>query len=428
MKFALALITFCAFSLLTPGVSSSDELSDLKGQVEKLMQRIEDLEKKQKEQAEEVKKVPQIAGSVEELKKAPSASQVVERALGKGVKLGGHFKFFLADQSIGQYNGVDQDNNLAAGASDLWLYFKKPINDWLAIDLAPRIYAVASATPTLGGGITRSSISSVQVDLDEAYLTVRTPNPYNVEIKAGILYPMFSEEYATKAWWHEQYHGNQGLLNLESWRSAGIELYRNFDFEAFSLPVYFYPWLNGEDSTWLTPYKYTDNNSYKNLLLHVAPEFFAYGARFKLLGSFGWGIWDGSTGDNSSWQYALGFDVKYRSLNFSGEYMNRKRENVPLLGGGLADGVNEGYYVRGKYTFDPKWAVLVKYSDVDLFVPGTGQMLTDNYKTIGLALNYWLWEGASDIIPQIEFVNANRSDGSEKLKFWRYTIGWRTTF
>ena len=90
------------------------------------------------------------------------------------------------------------------------------------------------------------------------------------------MYPMFSEEYATKTWWHEQYHGNQALVNLEAWRSAGIEVYRNFDFEDFSLPVYFYPWLNGEDTnnTWPspTPYKYTDNNSYKNLLLHVAPN------------------------------------------------------------------------------------------------------------------------------------------------------------
>jgi hypothetical protein len=431
MKFAFALITFCAFSLLATGLAKSDELSDLKAQVEKLMQKIEELEKKQKEQAEQVKKVPQIAGSVEKLEKAPKASEVVEKALGKGVKLGGHFKFFLADQSTGESNGVDQDNSLSAGVSDLWLYFRKSISDWMAIDIAPHIYAVASATPSLGGGITRSSTSSVQIDLDEAYLTIRTPQPYNLEFKAGAMYPMFSEEYATKTWWHEQYHGNQALVNLEAWRSTGLEVYRNFDFEDFSLPVYFYPWLNGEDTnnTWPspTPYKYTDNNSYKNLLLHVAPNFFAYGARIKLLGSLGWGIWD-TNGDNNSWQYALGFDVNYHEFNFSGEYLNRTRYDVPLLGAGLADGTNEGYYIRGKYTYSPKWAVLAKYSDVDLFVPGITQMLTDNYKTISLSLNYWIWEGVSDIIPQVEYVDAERSDGSQKLEYWRWTIGWRTTF
>ena len=72
--------------------------------------------------------------------------------------------------------------------------------------------------------------------------------------------------------------------------------------------------------------------------------------------------------------------------------------------------------------------MLAKYSDVDLFLPGTTQMLTDNYKTISLSLNYWIWEGVSDIIPQVEYVDAARSDGSQKLEYWRCTIGWRTTF
>src|SRR5512134_4153299 len=105
MRFALALVMVCAILLLTAGSSRADELSDLKGQVEKLMQRIEELEKKQKEQAEEVKKVPKLEGSVEDLRKAPPASQVVEKALSKGVRIGGHFKFFLADQSVGESNG-----------------------------------------------------------------------------------------------------------------------------------------------------------------------------------------------------------------------------------------------------------------------------------------------------------------------------------
>lgn len=427
MRFALALVMVCAILLLTAGSSRADELSDLKGQVEKLMQRIEELEKKQKEQAEEVKKVPKLEGSVEDLRKAPPASQVVEKALSKGVRIGGHFKFFLADQSDGESNGVDQHNQLSAGVNDFYLYFKKQISDWLAIDVAPRIFAVAAATPTLGGPITRSSISSVDIDLDEAYVTVRAPNPYNLEIKAGAIYPMFSEEYATKSWWHEQYHGNQALPQLETWRAAGIEIYRNFDFEDFSLPVYFYPWLNGEDLDWQSSFKYTDNNGHKNLLVHVGPEFFAYGARFKLLGSLGWGIWD-RDGDKDSWQYALGLDVRFREFNLSGEYLSRKRDDVPLLGGGLADGTNEGFYIKGKYTFSPKWAVVLKYSDVDLFLPGATQMLTDNYQTIALSLNYWLWEGASDIIPQVEWVDAERSDGSATLKYFRWTIGWRTTF
>jgi hypothetical protein len=72
--------------------------------------------------------------------------------------------------------------------------------------------------------------------------------------------------------------------------------------------------------------------------------------------------------------------------------------------------------------------VVAKYSDVDLFLPGTSQMLTDNYKVIGLALNYWLWQGACEIIPQVEWVDAKRSDGSATLNYFRYTVGFRTTF
>ncbi len=427
MRFTFALVVFFAFTLLTEGLSRSDELSDLKAQVEKLMQRIEELEKKQKDQAEAVKKVPEIAKSVDKLQKAPSASQVVGEALSKGVSIGGHLKFFLLDRTDGERNDTDQNNNLAAGVSDLYLYFRKSITDYLALDVAPHIRVNAAATPTLGNDISRDSNVSVDIDLDEAYMTLRLASIYNVEVKAGAFYPMFSEEYATKTWWHEQYNGNNGLLTLQTWRSAGLELYKNFDFEDFSMPVYLYPYLNGEDRNQYSPYRYTDNNGSKNVLLHVAPNFFAYGARIKLLGSLGYGKWD-SQDDNGALQYAAGVDVKYRSFGLSGEYLSRKRNDVPLLGGGKQDGEDKGFYIRGVYTFNPKWVTVVKYSDVDLYSPGTTQMLTDNYKTLSLGVNYWIVEGVSTIMPQVEYVNAERSNGQEKLDYLRWTLGWRTTF
>jgi hypothetical protein len=426
MRFWFALVTCCAFLFVTTGPSSADEITDLKSQVEKLMQRIEELEKKQKEQEQQVKEVPKISKSVEKLKKEPSAMQVVEEALSKKIGMGAHFKFFLADKSDGERNGRDQDNSLAAGINDAYFYFRKSISDWLAIDLAPQVQVSAAATPRIGGDITRSSSASVDIDLDEAYMTVRTPYPYNVELKAGAIYPMWSEEYATKTWWHEQYHGNNGLLDIQHWQSTGLEIYRNFDFENFSLPVYFYPYLNGEDRTRDSTSRFTDNNDFKNMLLHVAPEFFAYGARFKLMGSVGWGRWD-NDGDNDSFQYAAGLDFKLGSINLSGEYLRRERDSVSLIGGGTKDAEDEGYYLRFLYTFNPKWRALVKYSDVDLFVPGSDTILTDNYKTISFAINYWIATG-STIIPQVEYVDGDRSGSKEELNYWRYTLGWRTTF
>jgi hypothetical protein len=377
MKFWFALVTCCAFLFVAAGFSGADEISDLKSQVEKLMQRIEELEKKQKAQEEQTKKVPEIAKSVEQIKKQPPAAQVVEEALASKINMGAHLKFFLADRSQGEVDDQDQNNSLAAGISDSWLYFRKSITDWLSVDVAPVIQVVSSATPRLGGDITRSKSASVDIDLDEAYMTVRTPYPYNVEFKAGAIYPMFSEEYATKTWWHEQYNGNNGLLDLEHWQSTGLEIYRNFDFENFSLPVYFYPYINGEDRTRDATSRYTDNNDFKNMLLHLAPEFYAYGARFKLLGSVGWGRWD-DNGNNNSFQYAAGLNVKRGSIELSGEYLRRERENVTLLGGGTKDAADDGFYVRALYTFNPKWRALLKYSDVDLFVPGVDDILSDN--------------------------------------------------
>lgn len=416
MRFTKILATFLAFIFLAAGTAGTDELSDLKEQVTKLMERIIELEKKQKEQEKSVAKI----------KKAPSAAEVVSSALGEKVNMGAHLKLFLADRSDGERNDRDQNNNLSAGIDDLYLYFRKSITDWMTIDVAPKIDVVASATPRLGGDITRSSSVSTDIELDEAYITLRAPYPYDVELKAGAFYPLFSEEYGTKSWWHEQYHGNNGLLTLQHWQSTGIEIYKNFDFENFSLPVYFYPYLNGEDRTRDSFSRFTDNNGDKNILLHAAPEFFAYGARFRIPVSLGWGQWD-SDGENDSFQYAVGANMTHGSISLSGEYLRRERENIPLLGGGETDGEDEGFYLKGIYSFTPKWRMLLKYSDVDLFLPGTVDLLTDNYKTISFAVDYWIVQD-STIIPQVEYVDAERSDNSEELTYWRWTLGWRTTF
>ena len=420
MKLRVAVVTACAFIFLTAGLAMPDELSELKEKIQMLQEtidelktKVEELKEKQEAQAEEIEKVTELEESVEELQNLPS--QVTEK-LAKGIKMGGHLKFYMLDRSKGERNNIDQKNNTSAGIHDLYLYFSKTLTDWLSLDVVPKVTVLASATPGLGGDIARSSSSSVDIDLDEAYVTMRLPK--EVELKVGAFYPFFSEEYARQSWWHEQYHGNNGLLTLQSWRSNGIEVYRNFDFEKFSLPIYLY-YLNGDNND----SRFVDNNGGKNLLAHIAPEFFF--GKLRLLGSFGWGKWDNED-DYDSFQYALGANLNYKSLNILGEYLRREREEVSLTGGGRADGINEGYYIRGMYTFNPKWRVVAKWSDVDLYFPSS-TMLTDDYKALSLAVNYWITQ-ASTIIPQIEFVDAERSDGSESLEYLRYTLGWRITF
>jgi len=423
MKLRIALVAVIVCALLAPAQSMSDEISDLKEQIQQMQKameamkaRVEQLEDEQKSQKEEIAAIPDLEDSVDQLNQMPA--KIMEEVR-KGTSIGGHFKFFMADRTDGKRNDVSQNDNLSAGISDVWLYFSKVLNDWLSIDVAPRIEVLAAATPALGADITRADSASVNVDIDEAYMTVRLP--WEVEARVGAFYPMFSEEYARQTWWHEQYNGNNGLLDLQSWRSLGLELYRNFDFEHFSLPVYFYPYLNGDNDE----SRYVDNNGTKSVLLHVAPEFTLMQTRVRLLGSFGWGKWDNND-DNNEWQWLGGADLRWRGVSLLGEYLRRQQDDAPLLDGGTADAVNEGFYIRAMYTFNPQWRVLAKYSDSDLFYASTNA-LTDNYKTLCLAVNYWI-TSSSTIIPQVALVDADRSDGSEELKYIRWTLGWRTTF
>ncbi|CAB1056397.1 hypothetical protein D1BOALGB6SA_1133 [Olavius sp. associated proteobacterium Delta 1] len=425
MKFTVVLTFVCALLFLSTGIAKSQDVSDLKRQLNQLQQKIEAMEKKQAEQAKEAAKVSE---SVEEIKQQPSAYEVISEELGKQTVVGGHFKFFLADQSRGDVTTAtldddSQHNSFAAGVNDVWLFFNKQLTDWMQITVAPQLHVEASATPVLGSNITRSGSADVDVEIDWGYLGLRLP--WEFELKAGAIYPYFSDEYASRIWWDEQYHANNGLITLEGWKSTGVELYRNFDFDSFSLPVYLY-YLNGEDRGVFQDKRYTDNNSAKNGLLHVAPEFFAFGSRVRLLGSFGYGRWD-DDGDNDSIQWASGGDWTYQSLSLKGEYMHRRRQDLPLIGGGTDDDEDKGWYVRGMYTFNPQLRFLLKYSDVDLWAPVTGDLATDNYKVISGVLN-WFITDSSILMGQVNYTDADRDEGPDELKYWRYTLGWRTTF
>ena len=107
--------------------------------------------------------------------------------------------------------------------------------------------------------------------------------------------------------------------------------------------------------------------------------------------------------------------------------MYRWREDLPLTGGGTENGADKGWYLQAKYTFDPKWRLVLKYSDVDLWAVATAGMDTQNYKVLSAGLNYWITD-SSTIMPQFEYVNADQTGSPNELHFFRYTLGWRTTF
>jgi hypothetical protein len=172
--------------------------------------------------------------------------------------------------------------------------------------------------------------------------------------------------------------------------------------------------------------RFTDNNTPINGLLHLAPEFFLFSGRLRLMGSAGYGRWDDG-GDHDSYQWAAGLEFSRSSFTFSGEYLMRWRENLPLTGGGTEDGEDKGWYAKIKYSYSPEFRFVLKYSDVDLWTVSPDRLLTDNYKALSLSAGWWITD-SSTIIPQVEYVDADREGDQQTLEYFRYTIGWRTTF
>lgn len=413
MKLTIILFTVCALVIFGARLAKADEVSDLKEQLKALQEttaalsaKVQALEAKQEAQAKEIKKVPELAESVKKIEEAPPT-------LLEGVNVGGHLKMYMLDRTDGERNGNSQHTDLSAGINHAYIFFTKEIEDWLKLDVQTDISVSASATPTIGSNIVRADSATTTFKLYQAFMTALLPQGY--ELKVGSFNPLFSEEYAKETWWHELYHQNQGLIYLQSWHDTGIELYKNFDFDKWSLPVYF-SILNGD--------QFVDKNEDKTVLLHIAPEFFQ--TKLRLLGSLGYGKWD--DGDNGSLLRSLmGFDWKYQKFNLTSEYIYQKYGHVTTTGRANADGKKEGYYIRAMYTFNPKWRALVKYSHAELYQTGTINMRSNNYDTTSLAVDYFLTPN-STIIGQYSYIDGERSDGSESIKANRFTLGWRTTF
>jgi len=147
------------------------------------------------------------------------------------------------------------------------------------------------------------------------------------------------------------------------------------------------------------------------VLLHITPEFTAFGSRIRLLGSAGGGRWD-DDGENDSYQWAAGAEVKFSGFSLSGEYMYRWLQDLPLTGGGTKDGEDKGWYIKAKYSLNPQWKFLLKYSDVDLWATGTNQLLTDHYQTWCLAVDYNIAESS----PSYRRSNGSMPTSREAMK------------
>ncbi len=425
LRFSISLLALCGFLLFSTGAVWADDISDLKEQVKALQETIDNQQKtiqelnskvqavetKQQAQASEIKKVPELAQKVSDLKES-SVGQLAE-----GLSVGGHVKLYMFGRTQGKRNGVVQHTNLSSGVGThaFVLYISKELSDVLRLDTATDFGVSASATPAIGSDLTRATTGTVSTTLRKITMEMALPQGY--QFKAGILNAMFVEEFAKETFWDEQYNMNAGLCTLEAWHDSGVELYKNFDFDKYSLPVYL-ELLNGGSS------QYVDNNDSKMALIHIAPEFFQ--TKLRLLSSLAYG--KHGDGDNGKALFTSnGLEWKYQKTSLSGEYIYKKYNHVNTLGNANADGKREGYYLKAMYRFNPTWRALAKYSHAEVYNADLTGMRSDNYDTTALAINYFVTP-SSDIITEYQHIEGKRSDGSDTIVADRLTMGWRTTF
>lgn len=416
---ALSAVIFSSMCFFQ-GPVFADDIVDLKAQISAmedtiavLKARVEVLENQQIAQAQDAVKMAQPQKETGETGQELSESK---SGLFDGLSVGGHLKLYMFDRAEGERNGVEQHNSLSAGLHHLYLYFRKEIAEWLALDVRTDTSVMASATPELGADIARSTSSTVRTTIHQAFMTARLP--HQVEAKAGLFNPMFDEEYADEVWWDQLYHLPAGMALLQSWHDSGVEFYKNFDFPKWSLPLYV-TYLNGN-----TADKFSDNNEGKTVLLHAGPEFFA--SRLRLLGSFAYGKWDDDD-KNNLWRWGAGLNFKYKKFDILGQYLYSRWDDLPLDGAGTEDGTRQGFYIKGLYRFAPKWRGVLQYSLAQLYNTEESFMRTDKYSTWTFGLNYFITD-SSVIIGQVDVGDAKRSDSSERLEYIRSTLGWRTTF
>jgi len=115
-----------------------------------------------------------------------------------------------------------------------------------------------------------------------------------------------------------------------------------------------------------------------------------------------------------------------------GEYIYSVKANTPVstASSPTDDGVNQGYWFRASYTFNPKWRALIEETYANLYSAGnSGQtsIFFNKYYATSFVLDYTLTPN-STIIGQYELGRGRRSDDSETLDYGRFTLGWRTTF
>jgi hypothetical protein len=387
---------------------------------------------------------------------APSGASAAE------LNFGGDLGFYLFDMSSGTSrlpytdtlgNRVGKDStsssrvNMQFGSHGLGLYWNVQLTDEVSVNALTEVGASAGATPRLNRAIDGADAEATfkALSLPEANISVVLP--WQLQLTAGILRPIFSVDYGEKKGYQEANRLFKSSANSYGgeWHDLGIELYKSFEpGGGFSIPAYAYV-LAGERM-------FGDNNSNKALLFHVAPQF----SKFTLLGSYGFGteaadkLPDDTTYDPEPWsRYAMGLAGDFGPVWFRGEFFGGGWEGATMYNHGEAGAIDTlaytrkpvAYYVKAGVNIIPdKLGFVLCYDQYNQdwttwgrlgYASGTSNQTTDDnesYTTIGATVQYWVIPGSSVLLEYNRGMWKVGDGALCKVDFNRVTLGWRTVF
>lgn len=398
----------------------------------------------------------------EEVTNAEEVKKTEEGKDGGEGKIGGNLKFWLYDVSEGSSNGTQGVQRSTSGFTSLYIMIDKELSDTVSVEVEPSISASTGATPKLGIAIGSQLASSISPSVSFVRALINVKLPENIELSAGMLHPVFTEDYGLQLWYEETFYGNSVSSNAYygEMKGNGIELYKSFELKSVpmlgsvSIPAYLYM-LDGSNSA------YSDNNNSRGVLAHIAPEI----GMFKLMGSFFAANWDTDNAKLATrWSGGLGF--QYGNFMFRGEYMGglwKDKEayvntSVYDLTKTTIDFKPEGYYLKAAYRITPWMRFLLQYAHYDqnftkadkktatttvatgATSTGTEKVTTkavtttssdiavgETYSIISPVINFYVLP-ESIIYAQLDYVINSRLDDLARLEYARFVLGWRTTF
>ncbi len=372
---------------------------------------------------------------------------------GADFRFGGDMHFWLFDVSAGGGNITTSDSlglhtteydttgRVTMAIHALYLAFSVQLSDRFSVTVEPEFGISTGATPSLGRklGTQQGSGSYRDFDLHTAYVSALLP--WDVELNAGMLRPVFTEDFGERKAFQEHHRIGKSMTGTNAWHDFGVELYKSLEpFDGLSIPTYVYV-LNGNNTL-------SDGNDNKWLMAHIAPQFW----KLRLLGSYGFGMEPGQSVMNDTLDYnwsrlAFGLGGEYGPVWFRTEYVLSSYDGYMGYATPTSDPVifarqPEGYYVKLGWNVVPdKFGVVLSYDNYTQNYTNfsslgyTGSTASRNtttedqdLTTIAATCQYWITPGAAVLLTADKAMWKVGDGNVTDLDFMRFTLGGRIVF